>query len=612
MAFILCKGLIMMRITGFILLFFLLSLAMNGQDSRLANQYYQTGEYEKAAEVYKMLLEKTPRNDYYFSRYIESLLAMENFQLAEKEIKKQISTQPHHVQLYVTYGNLYERQFMSEKADAQYRKAIDNVPPDIAIISKLGNAFIRLTKYDLAIEAFDKGGRIMNNDQIFAYNLADLYRRKGDVPRMIKYYIKASSNNPTQAVKYKTHFQRNLKTDEDYEELRKQLFERIQKEPDNIVYPELLEWVYIQKKEYNRALRQARALDRNLDENGTRVYNIADIAYNAGDYDTAIKAYEYIVDNKGINNSLYVDAKRGMLKSKRNKITRNYNYTIQDLDSLDFEYQKFIAEFGINARTDQLVKEYADFLAIYKNDLDASIEVLNQLIGLASINKYVKANSKISLADYFLMKGEVWEATLLYSQVEKDFTEEYLGEISRFKNARLAYFIGNFEWAQEQFDILKAATSRLISNDAIDLSVFIMDNLGLDTTDVPLQLYADAELLTFQNRFDEAFVKLDSIAALFPDHSLDDDVKYQKAKIYVKLNDFDTAIKLYSEVVEKYPEDIRADNSLFALGEIHENQLNAPDQAMKYYEKLFMDYSNSTFAVEARKRFRILRGDDIQ
>jgi len=279
---------------------------------------------------------------------------------------------------------------------------------------------------------------------------------------------------------------------------------------------------------------------------------------------------------------------------------------------LQNEYEGFIDEFGLNPLTQNLVKEYADFLALYRNDLDAAIDILLELVNLESINVYVKANSKISLADYYLMKSEIWEATLLYSQVEKDFKEEYMGEIARFKNAQLYYFSGNFPWAQEQFDILKAATSRLISNDAIDLSIFIMDNMGLDTTDVPLRMFAESELLTVQNKYDEAFQKLDSINVLFPDHSLFDDILYQKANLYVGLKEFEKAKVLYTKVYTDFPEEIRADNALYLLAELYENQLSSPEEAMKLYEKLFIDFSNSSFAVEARKRYRVLRGDDIQ
>ncbi len=585
---------------------------LTGQDSRLAHQYFQSGEYEKAAVILKKLFEKNQNSDYYFQKYIEALIAMEDYEKAESEVKSEIKKHPKYMQLYVTYGNLLERQFREEEANKQYDLAIENLPPDINIINKLGNSFLRLARYDQAIEVYKKGSEIMNNDRQFAYNIADLHKRKGEIKEMIKYYILASNTDIKQLDRFKTYFQRNLTTQEDKEELRKQLYEKIQEEPDNVVYSELLEWVYIEKSEYKKALRQARAMDRKYEEDGTRVKNIGDIAYTAKDYDTAIQAFEYVTQNKSINSDLYIESKRLILQSKRKQITQKMDYTTSDLDSLQREYELFIEEFGINARTEYLVKEYADFLALYRNDLDNAIVVLNDLVELKSVGRFVRANSKISLADYYLMQGDIWEATLLYSQVEKDFKEEYLGEVARFKNAKLFYYAGNFEWAQEQFSILKAATTRLISNDAIDMSIFIMDNMGLDTTDIPLKMFSEAELLTVQNRYEESFFKLDSIIQIYPEHGLEDDVKYQKANLHLKLRDYDKALELYTDIYTNYVEEIRADNSLFAAAEIYEYYLQDLDKAKELYEKLFIDFSNSTYAVEARKRYRTLRGDNVQ
>jgi TolA-binding protein len=200
----------------------------------------------------------------------------------------------------------------------------------------------------------------------------------------------------------------------------------------------------------------------------------------------------------------------------------------------------------------------------------------------------------------------------LYSQVDKEFREEQLGQEARFKNARLSYFNGDFQWAQAQFDVLKASTSKLIANDALDLSVFIMDNLNLDTTSDAISLYSAAEMLMFQNKFDDAFLKLDTLRRGFPEHSLQDDILYLEAQIYEKKRNWTKAAELYQQVVDKYKEDIRADNSLYALAQIYETRLNDLEKAKTLYEKIFIDYSGSVFAVEARKRFRFLRGDKVQ
>ncbi len=275
------------------------------------------------------------------------------------------------------------------------------------------------------------------------------------------------------------------------------------------------------------------------------------------------------------------------------------------------EYLDFFDLLGRNAQTAQLMIEYATFEGFYLHNLPAAITILEELLQFGSVSPEIIATAKLSLADFYLMQGERWEASLLYSQVDKDFKEGVLGEKARYQNAKLSYYAGDFEWAQEQFKILKGATSKLISNDAIDMSVFILDNLGLDTTEVTLQIFASADLLIFQNKFDEALEKLDSIKILFPEHSLDDDVMYQKAQIFKKLRKIDEVIPLFEKIIETYKEEIKADNALFELAEIYETILSDSEKAKMLYEKLFIEYSGSSFAVEARKRFRILRGDEI-
>ena len=594
-----------------ILLISFVSFGLTAQDSRLANQYYQSGEYEKAASMYLTLFNKTKKNDYYFNRYIESLIAVEDYAEAEKGIKNQIKNRPKDVQLYVTYGNLYEKQFDSVNAEKQYKRAIKNMTPDIGMISKIGSSFSSLAKYDLAIEVYEKGEELIDRPNTFSYNLADLYRRKGDTNKMISSYLNSVERFAKNINNLINTLQRYL--DEDgFVELQKQLYERIQEDDSQDLFKEILAWTFIHRKEYKKAFRQARSVDRRNDENGGRVFEIAEIAYNDRNYDVAIEAYQYVTDTKGENSSYYLDAKRGMLNAKKKKITGNYDYTKEDLTSLKSEYNSFLDEFGRNRQTALLMSELADFEALYLNDLDTAIVILQEMISYAGVDKYVVANAKLNLADYMLMQGDVWESTLLYSQVDKQMKEGVLGERARFRNAMLSYYRGDFEWAQEQFDILKTATSKLISNDAIDRSVFIMDNLGLDTTDVPLKMFAVSDQLIFQNRFDEAFDKMDSILILFPKHGLEDDILYNKANIFRRQKKYDAAIAAYDTIILNYPEEIRADNSLFELAELYEKVLLKPEKAKGLYEKLFLDFSGSTYAVEARKRFRILRGDDVQ
>lgn len=582
-----------------------------GQESKLANEYYRSGEYEKAGILYKKLYDNSRNNDFYFNRYLESLLSLEDFNQAEKAIKEEIKKRPNDAHLYVSYGNIFEKKYDLEKADEQYKKAVEMVKKDLGSISRLGNAFLSLAKYDQAIDVYESAMDNLDNKYVFAYNLADLYRRKGTTDKMIHYYLLSLLNSPNRVNSLKNLFQRFL-AEEDFDELQRQLYIMVQEHPNEITYPEMLQWVFIHKKDYARALRQARAMDRQYDENGSRVYEIGSIAQNAKDYDSAIQAYQYIIDHKGPNTRFYISSKLELLDCKRKKVTQNYDYTQDELEELELEYESFLNEFGKNSQTIFLVKEYAKFQALYLNNIDRAIQLLEEVKSFAGVSQEVRSSIKIDLGDYYLIKGDIWEATLLYSQVDKAFKEGILGERARYRNAMLSYYNGDFEWAQQQFDILKAATSKLISNDAIDMSVFIMDNLGLDTTAVPLQLYAQAELLVYQNKFTEAFASLDEIEKQFPDHILQDDIMYIKAQIHKRRKEYDQAASYFQAIIDNHPEEIRCDNAMMELAEMYENILGKPEKAKNLYEKIFLDYSSSTFAIEARKRYRILRGDDIQ
>ncbi len=600
-----------MRHLLLILSLVLLPILVFSQENKLAQQYFSNGEYEKAATLYDKLFKKNGNNDYYFNKYTECLINLEQYDECENVIKKQLKKNPKKIQLYVTYGNLFERQYKEDEAKEQYQLAIKKLTNDRSAINRLASAFTALTKYDLSIETYERGSKLLKDKNIFAYNLGDLYRRKGDNVKMLENYLNSLDNNPSRLNSIQTIFQRYL-VEDDYLELQTQLYERIQTNEEAVHFPELLTWVFIQKKDYKNALRQVKALDRKLKENGGRVYRIAEIAQNAKDYDAAIEAYDYITSEKGETSSFYIESKREALSCKRDKLVTGFEYTEEDLRDLERQYISFLDEFGSNNSTAAIIAELANLEAFYLNDLDKAISLLQDMIKYPGSNRTVQANGKLSLADFYLMKGEIWEATLLYSQVDKDFKDDILGHEARFRNAKLSYYAADFEWAQAQFDILKASTSKLIANDALDLSIFIMDNLGLDTTAASLQLYSDAELLVFQNRFEDAFGKMDSLTTIYPEHSLLDDVYYLSAHIHTKKREYTKAVNLYQKIIDNHTEEIRADNAIFELAELYENQLNDPEKAKGLYEKLFIDFSGSTLAVEARKKYRKLRGDDVQ
>ncbi|HLP49745.1 MAG TPA: tetratricopeptide repeat protein, partial [Chitinophagales bacterium] len=385
---------------------------------------------------------------------------------------------------------------------------------------------------------------------------------------------------------------------------------KVQKNATNEDYIDLLTWVYIQNKDFEGALVQMKAVDRRKSENGFRVLNIARMAQTEGDYTNAISGFEYVVA-KGKMNSMYFQARTELLNCRKEKVSKNINYTQADLEGLKSDYLAFIEENDRGFRTAQSMKELADLEGFYLHDLKSAIDLCSEIIAMPGVNNQLKNQTKLSLGDFYLIDGDIWESTLIYSQVDKDEKDSPLGEEARFRNAKLAYYKGDFEWAQTQLDALKNSTSELISNDAINLSVFIIDNLGMDTIEEPMQMFSKAELLMYQNKDEQARGTLDTITYLYPGHALFDDIEYLKAQMFVKMKQFDKAIPLLQDIIKTYKEDLKGDDATYLLAKIYDDHLNDKAKAMDLYKSIITDYNSSLLVIDARKRYRLLRGDNL-
>ncbi|NND95579.1 MAG: hypothetical protein HKN45_12010, partial [Flavobacteriales bacterium] len=323
------------------------------------------------------------------------------------------------------------------------------------------------------------------------------------------------------------------------------------------------------------------------------------------------KCYRYIVDEKGPGTRYYETAKSLELVSAKRALTQDLLPPEEEVKALEERFSIAISDLGPSPESARLLSEQAELNAYYIHDGEKAIVLLDSALRAPGVSSEFKAATKLQLGDVLLTQGYIWDASLYYSQVEKDFKEDALGADAKFRNARVSYYAGDFEWAQAQLDVLKASTSKLISNDAMDLSLLITDNFNLDTITRPMELFAKADLLTFQNRLDQAVFVLDTLNEEYPFHSLDDEIIYQRAAIAKKRGDFEMADSLLTEITELYFDDILADNALYDLAELSERVFQDEVRAMELYRKLFLDYPNSLYSAEARKRFRFLRGDDL-
>jgi hypothetical protein len=579
-------------------------------DEQLASYYLETGEYEKAKLYYEKLFDQKPTSSNYKGLLL-SYKELGEYDEAEKLIKK-YGKRSNSNTVYIDLGEVLEAKGEDDDALDAYEKAIDEMPKSQGIVIRTANEFIRLNKLDLALQTYETGKKLLEGRYPFSYEIAGLYGTMGDKERMISEYLDLLEYNDAYLQTIQNALNRSINFEDDeegVEMLRTELLKRVQKKPDSVIYAEMLIWLFLQDKDFNSAYIQLKALDKRLGEDGRRLLQLAGLCSNNEAFDVAEKCYRYIAD-KGEGNPYYSYARTGVLKSRFEALRREFPPDTLALNDLKKEYEETLNELGVYGETIGLMRQKATLEGYYLGDLEAANRTLNQALESPAPSEALRAEVKLDLAEILIAKDYIWDASLLCSQVDKDFKNDILGSRAKFMNAKISYYSGDFEWAQAQLDILKGSTSKLISNDAMELSLLISDNLNLDTIRDPMLMFARADLLAVQRNYSGAEATLDSIVERYPGHALRDEIFMLKGRMAEDRYRYEEAITFYEKVLAEHYADITADNALFRSAQLYEEKLNQPTKAAELYKQLLVNFPGSLYVVEARKRFRAIRGDE--
>ena len=574
-------------------------------DLQLAKQFTTNGELQKALDIYQKLYKQD--NEAYYPFYINGLLSLKKFDEAENVSKKMLRKHPGDYQYRIGLGRIYTQKGDIEKANAVYDDIIKNLPGEAGEISNLASQFYQAENADYAIKIFLQGRKLLHNDNLYSFELINLYRYKRDKAALTEEYLNFLPTNPTFITQAENALSTIYEGADDYNILKAALFKRIQKDPQQTIFVDMLTWQFLQQKEFDQALNQALALSRRQNDDGNSIFDLCQTLISNEAYETAIRGYEYIV-GKGKDKQLYIPAKIELINTKNLLVTAG-KYTQADLISLEKDYTDLLNEFGKTGSTAFAMQRLAKLQAFKLHKLSDAQKLLEEAINIPNIKLNLLNSCKLDLGDVYLMNNQPWEATLLYGQVETAYPNTSIGQDAKFRNARLAYYTGDFTWAKGQLDVLKAATSQLIANDAINLSLLISDNLVADTSGSALKMYARADLQIFEEQPEKAVRVLDSIDVKFPGNSLSDDILMAKARILIQQKNYSEAVIPLKKIFDEHPFDLWADDAVFMLGDIYENHLNNKEQAKIFYQKIITDYPGSLWINEARKRFRLLRGD---
>lgn len=585
-------------------------LAQKSDDIQLANEYFINGDFEKAGDLYKSLADDPKNISVIHNNYLSLLLDSKDFKTAEKYLKRVTKLFPQNVYYDIDQGILLKHIGKPLEADKVFNDVILKNRANEYHIRLAAQYFISKRFYEFALQALLESRKHSKTNDKHALELANVYRFMGEKTNMIEEYLIFAGQRPNNLSYIKNIFQNILKEEDDILNFQSILIDKIQKKPDETMYAELLIWVNLQQKNFYGAFIQARSLDKRFKKGSQKVLEIGKIALQNDSYDDAIKIFQYVVDN-GEKDNYYLQARRYIVYAREQKIKNIYPLDEEALKQLTRDYQLLVDELGYNTNTMEAYRSKALLHAFYLDEKDTAVAILNKIITMPRVNAQLRSKCKLDLGDIYLLTGEPWEATLLYSQVEKSHKDSQLGYTAKLKNARLNYFKGEFELAKSHLDILKLATTREIANDALSLSLLIQNNTVFDSSDFVMQEFASVELLLFQNKKKEAYTAFSEMLEKYPNHSLTDEIYWKMANINMELGHFKEALIELNLITSTYGKDILGDDAMFLSGKIHEENLKDKSGAQEIYNQFLLKYPGSVFTAEARKRFRKLRGDQV-
>ncbi|MFS4466647.1 tetratricopeptide repeat protein [Maribacter sp. 2210JD10-5] len=594
-----------MRFTLLLISYFVFLTSIWAQEDFLAKQYFSDGDFEKAVVFYEKLVEKSPRRTDYVQGLIGCYQQLKRYGDAKKFLDKQLEQRNPHPNLFIEQGYNYTLQDSVTKANLYYDKAIAIIEKNPNYGYALGNQFQRYSMLDRAISAYQKAMEI-NPALNYDYQLARIYGEQGNVDKMYRSYLKLISEGKTS----KSNILRSIDDfvssdpqDPNNLALKRILLENAQKNPD-LTWNELLSWLFVQQEQYSSAFRQEKAIYKRTEGSSTqRLENLGNIALQAEDNEVARDIFEYIAESAS-NETTKLNAQLNLLDIAL------INAKEKDLATIEKQYEELITVYGYKSQTLQLQVAYANFLTFKKDDPEPAEKLLKNSLELP-LNQRGIAYIKLALGDILVYHKKFNEALIYFSQIQQKLKNDVLGQNARFKVAQTSFYKGDFDWALTQLKVLRSSTSQLIANDAMQLSLLISDNSLEDSTQTALKKYARADFLAYQNKTNDAISVLEDILQNHKGEKIEDEALLKQAQIYEAEKRYEDAQFNYQKIVEFYGNGILADDAHFALGELYRKIFNDPEQAKGHYEKIIYNYQDSYYFPQARKNFRMLRGDAI-
>ncbi len=593
---------------------------------RIAQSYERSGDYASAVKMYEELYAKDSSNIVLFDALQKMYLQLKRYDEAVGLFQRRVAKYPADINLLAQLGIIYSRKGDDRSATSTWDRAIALSPGSETSYRLVAGAMMEARQFDKAIDVYRRGRTALNNQSIFANDLAYIYAMMLKYDDATREYLGLLRQNDAQLGYVQSRIAAYTGRSEGLAAATLVVQKAATSEPDKVSFARLLGWLYMEAKDFASAFDVYKSLDTRLHAGGHELHGFAERALREKAYAVASKAF------LEVEHSYPSFEQMPMI---RFGYARTLEEAASDQDTMHlfgpvspFQPRQPISESqpvstGVVAAYERVIKDYPGTelaaQSLYRIgvvkfnrsfDLDGAKDALDRLIRDYPKYATARADATLLLGDVLVARGDLDGAAqdfaLLAAQLPASTEQKNLASL---RLAEIDYFRGQFKGALERLSILTKNASFDVTNDALSLQIFIQENLNADQK--PLTDFADADLLKRQRKLSEALAKFQSIIQSYPRSGIVDEAIMESGDLQARLGLYPEAVASYNRLVKDYPESLVLDRAVMKIGEVCEWGLHDNAQAIEAFKKLLTDYPRSIFAGEARKRIRELRGDNI-
>mgnify|MGYP001438166782 CR=1 FL=1 len=592
---------------------------------KLAQSYERAGDFETAVTLYEEAFSKDSSSPVIYDALRRNYQQLKRYDEAVALMRRWLRKNPNDPGLISQLGSIYILKSDEQKAFEMWDRAIALNPKSEMNYRIVGSAMLQSRLFDRTIDLYKRGRTACNNQTLFTSDIAYLYGIMLNYADATHEYLNLIRQNPAQLGIAQANIASYTSRADGLSASITVVEEAVKSDEANIPFQQLLAWLYMEGKYFDRAHNVYKIIDEKTNAGGRELFNFAERTLREKVYPVAVRTYQEIM-NSYPKFELMVQVKFGYARSleesddmgdtlklfggltpisKKDAAESKQRYAgaIEIFNQVIAEYPN--TEFAARSLLDVALIKRDKFFAL--DDARSSLEIL-----VTKYNRFpaISLEGIFNLGDVYLASGNLDLAGAQYKSLsEISLKVNPLREKAALRLAELDYFNYKFQDAVAKLTDLTLNPNSDVANNALSLKLFIQENL--QSSEEALKEYARADLLKRQYKYTEALQYFETIVKKYPKANIVDEALIDIGDLLARMGKYAEAVSSYNRLITDFPESILLDRTLMKTGRVYQIGLNDETKAIESYEQLLEKFPTSLFANEARRRIREMRGDSI-